>query len=294
MARAFPGSGPGLLDEAAAIARRGRRRLRERRCRAAVDVRRAEGRSDLRMVDGARLFVDPADQGLSRSLMADGFWEMWLTEALEAAVRPGMVAIDIGANVGYFTMLMGGLVGPGGHVHAFEPNPPIADLLAASVTGAGLDARVTLHRDALWDVDGAESLLKVPVGEPKNAHLVTGAGDGVAGTRLLSRRLDGYPELLDADVVKIDVEGAEERVWRGMAGLFARARPLTVFLEFTPFRYDDPMAFLHAITTQGFTLGELSISHGVRRVSAADILAGRPDEDRMLALTRGQKRGERR
>ena len=54
---------------------------------------------------------------------------MWLTEAVEAALKPGMVAIDVGANVGYFSMLMAERVGSAGRVQAFEPNPSMAGWL---------------------------------------------------------------------------------------------------------------------------------------------------------------------
>lgn len=290
MARSYPGDAPGLLDEACSFVRRTRRRLRERRCRETARARPIdEGRTLVTMLETMPILVDPADAGLSRTLAADGYWEMWLTEALEEVLRPGMTAIDIGANLGYFTLLMADRMGPSGRVHAFEPNPAMAALIGESAERAGVAGRISLHPDPLWDVDGEASLLKVPDGEPKNAHLVTHVGDDVPGVRLTTRRLDGFADLLDADVIKIDVEGAEERIWRGMTGLFARGRPLTVFLEFSPVRYEAPMAFLEQILAQGFALGELSVSYGIRRVTPEQILAGAPDEDRMLALVRGAR-----
>jgi FkbM family methyltransferase len=290
VARAYPGDAPGLIDEAISVLRRARRRLRERRCRELTRAEPIDGRRTLvTMLETMPILVDPADAGLSRTLAADGYWEMWLTEALEKVLRPGMTAIDIGANLGYFSLLMADRVGPKGHVHAFEPNPAMADLIAESGARAGLADRLSLYPDPLWEVDGEACVLKVPGDEPKNAHLVTQAGDEVPGVRLTTRRLDGYAPLLDADVIKIDVEGAEERIWRGMAGLFARVRPLTVFLEFSPVRYEAPMAFLEEIMGRGFMLGELSVSYGIRNVTPEQILAGAPDEDRMLALTRGAR-----
>lgn len=291
MARSHPGSPPGFWDEAASVARRARRRLRERRCRALTRPRPAgRDRVLVHALETLPLHVDAGDAGLSRRLVADGFWEMWLTEALEQVLRPGMTAIDIGANVGYFTLLMANRVGPRGRVHAFEANPPMAAMLADSVALAGFSDRVAVHGDPLWDADGEACVLKVPDGEPKNAHLVTHAGEDVIGIRGITRRADGFAELAQADVIKIDVEGAEERIWHGMDGLFAGGRPMTIFLEYSPVRYEAPMAFLEAIRSQGFALGELSVSHGIRAVTAEQILAGDPAEDRMLALTRGGAR----
>jgi FkbM family methyltransferase len=288
VARAYPGDVPGLLDEAASALRRARRRLRERRCRALTRaVELDDQRTRVQVLEAMPMLVDRSDAGLSRSLIEHGYWEMWLTEALEAVLRPGMVVIDIGANLGYFSLLMADRVGIGGSVHAFEANPAMAALLSQSAHENGLQDRIAIHSDPLWDENDVACVLKIPAGEPKNAHLVTHADDDVEGVRLTTRRLDGIADLLDADVIKIDVEGAEERIWRGMAGLFARGRALTVFLEFSPVRYEAPMTFLEEIMQQGFTLGELSVSYGIRPVTPAQILAGAPDEDRMLALTRG-------
>ena len=276
------------MDEAAALVRRAGRRLRERRCRAATRAAEIDpDRTRVHVLESMPMVVDRGDRGLSRSLIDNGYWEMWLTEALEGVLRPGMTAIDIGANLGYFSLLMADRVGPSGRVHAFEANPAMASLLDQSAILNGLRDRIAIHPDPLWDESGVPCLLKIPDGEPKNAHLVIDAGDDVPGVRLEARRLDGFAELMEADVIKIDVEGAEERIWRGMAGLFAQGRPLTVFLEFSPVRYETPMTFLEQIMADGFELGELSVSHGIRTVTPAQILAGAPDEDRMLALRKG-------
>jgi hypothetical protein len=70
-----------------------------------------------------KMFVDSEDVGLSAHLLMDGYWEMWATEVMAQLIKPGMVVADVGANLGYYTVLMGELVGETGAVHAFEPNP---------------------------------------------------------------------------------------------------------------------------------------------------------------------------
>ncbi|WP_233247757.1 FkbM family methyltransferase [Caulobacter endophyticus] len=92
------------------------------------------GVSVCRVLGRYKLFVDGLDYGLGPHLLLDGYWEMWTTEAIARAVKPGMTVVDVGANLGYFTLLMADLVGAGGRVHAFEPNPQIATLLARSVS----------------------------------------------------------------------------------------------------------------------------------------------------------------
>lgn len=59
------------------------------------------------------MFVDTDDLSLSMHLISEGYWEFWLTEVVAKLVKPGMTAVDIGANLGYFSLMMGELVGGG-------------------------------------------------------------------------------------------------------------------------------------------------------------------------------------
>ena len=209
------------------------------------------------------MFVDTADFAISAQLMIEGYWEMWLTEALVEVVKPGMVAVDIGANLGYFTLLMADLVGATGAVHAFEPNPPIADLLARSVWVNGFHGRVTVHRDPLGEENARNVRLNVPEDIPGGAWVTADLGDS-SGLALQARRFDSYPELMQADVIKIDAEAAEEDIWRGMGGFFERSsKPLMIFMEFAAPRYPDPGRFLDEMIGSGFSLGEITLDDGL-------------------------------
>jgi FkbM family methyltransferase len=245
-----------------------------------------DGTALCRVLGRYKMFVDTADAGLSPHLMLDGYWEMWLTEALSEVLKPGMVAVDVGANLGYFTVLMADLVGPGGAVHAFEPNPPIADRLAKTIAVNGFGGWTTVHRAPLSGEDGRDVFLMTPEGEPKNAHIAASRNTPNA-LPLLTRRFDSYPDLLRADVVKIDAEAAEFDIWQGMSALFEqRAKPLTIFLEFNAARYADPGAFIDDITGHGFSLGELTLDNGVRAKTRREILDAPAAIDQMLVLRR--------
>ncbi len=241
-----------------------------------------------RVLGRYKIFVDANDHSLSPHLMLDGYWEMWLTEALARAIRPGMTVVDVGANLGYFTVLMADLVGDQGRVVAFEPNPPIVALLRRTLSLNGFAERTTICDAALFDENDAEVLLVSPVGEPKNAHLASmaGASAGPNIHPLTTRRLDSFPEVAKADVVKIDADTAEEPIWRGMSGLFAAKRPMTVFLEFATARYADPQQFLGEIRSAGFSLQRLDLDRGIEAVDEARILSAPPLIDQMLVLRR--------
>ena len=107
--------------------------------------------------EGSWLYVDPRDVGVSINLMTQAAYEPGLTDYLKQALRPGMVFVDGGANVGYFTLLAAKLVGESGRVYAFEPEPRNFGLLERSVerNDAG---NVVLTQAALADRAGVESL----------------------------------------------------------------------------------------------------------------------------------------
>lgn len=237
-----------------------------------------------RVLGRYKMFVDTRDVGLSSHLMLDGFWEMWVTEAMIQHLRPGMTAIDIGANLGYFTLLMAEIVGPSGKVHAFEPNGGIARRLRDTLAINGYGDRATVHETALGDVNG-EAALVIPSTEPKNAYIIE--EQGLPGTVVVPvHRLDHFPELLNADFLKIDVEGSEERLWQGMTGLLDRNRPLTIFLEFTTDRYADAGAFIDSFLERGFALKLIDPKRGVTNITKDEILSANRQQDQMLVLVR--------
>lgn len=232
------------------------------------------------------MLVDTKDIGLSVHLLADGFWEMEHTEATMQLLKPGMKAVDIGANLGYYTLLMADIVGSEGRVHAFEPNPSLAKRLDTSVEINGFASRVTTHDVALSDHSG-DGILRCPPNQPKNgslvAHYVSPTSDK---TQVKLDTFDAIPELADADYIKIDVEGAEEAVWRGMKGFLSSGRPLAVILEFTPTRYADPAAFLDEILSGGFSLARIEYSQGIVPITREQVLSGPPTDDQLLVLRR--------
>ena len=233
-----------------------------------------------------KMIVDPADAGLSPHLMLDGVWEMWLTEALAAAIRPGMTVADVGANLGYFTLLMADLVGTAGRVHAAEPNPRMMNYLRRSVALNGFADRVSLHETPLSARAGDRVGLHVPVAAPQNGSIHRTGDAASVSYYLTTGTLDELIAEGPLDVVKIDAEGAEYDIWQGMQRLLARGTPLTVFLEFTPDRYPDPAAFLGQMAASGFSLAVIDPMAGVQPASVGQVLAGSSASDRMLVLRR--------
>lgn len=233
-----------------------------------------------------KMYVDPSDEGLSPHLMLDGLWEVWVTEAILGFVRSGMTVVDVGANLGYYTLLLADLVGAEGRVHAAEPNPRMASLLRRSLRINGFSGRVSVCPDPLSARAGEKVVLHVPADLPQNGHL-RADGVGLPGTyALTTTTLDDIVGDGPVDFIKIDAEGAEQAIWQGMGRVLARRNPLVVFIEFTPDRYQDAAAFLQQMLETGFALAIVDHREGVRAVAAEEVLAGPGDVDRMLVLAR--------
>lgn len=240
-----------------------------------------------RVLGRYKMYVDSRDIGIAPHLMLDGYWEMWVTEALISLVREGMVVADIGANLGYFSLLLADLVGSGGQVHAFEPNPHMTGLLQRSLSVNGFSQRVQIHQLALGAESEGEVALIVPPGDPKNAHIVP-IGDGLPenAVPVPLARLDGRPDWSAIELIKVDVEGAEQLVWAGARGLLDSGKLKVVVLEFTAARYHDPAGFLRTLMAPGFNLAYIHLTHGIVDTTPAQILERDPHIDIMLVLRR--------
>jgi FkbM family methyltransferase len=197
-----------------------------------------------------KLFVTGDDVGFSPHMIFEGYWEFWLSKHFARVINPGDTVIDIGANLGYYTILAADLVGQGGKVVAIEPNPEVFRRMANSVSVNGYAGWVDARNIALSD----EAILGnvgffVPHGEPKNGRFVEyGADEGHLAT--IGEVFDVTLGALEADTfarvdfIKIDVEGAELAVLRHLAPILARHRPKVVCeVNFARgYSYDDVVA----------------------------------------------------
>ena len=172
-----------------------------------------------------RLVVDDQDRSVSSTIIGSRDYEAHLGRFIRSVVGPGMVCVDIGANVGFHSFLMRELVGSEGHIYAFEPNSENCRMLSLSVienTATNLTVLPLALSDRLGAVAfspavGSNGGFMRDVTEPllhPNCSVVPTA------------RLDDLisPERLD--FIKIDVEGAEPLAMAGAEELVARHRPI--------------------------------------------------------------------
>lgn len=217
-------------------------------------------------VTGGRALV-PSNDYVARAMLYIGDLDRKISRLIDASVRPGDVALDIGANLGLVSLRLADRVGPQGVVHAFEPSPRLAPYLAATLA-ANPALNITLHPVALGR-ERAVLPLAIPAGNAGAATLLRGAPD--AAQRGGGETIDVPIHVLAdyaaeiglgrVDFVKIDVEGFEADVIAGAAPLFGRLQPKVIVLEeHAPARPGDLPPALALLAGLGYDLYALSKS----------------------------------
>jgi FkbM family methyltransferase len=185
-------------------------------------------------IDDFRLTVDLNDRMLGRLLYLGGDHEPEVRALLRRLSLAGAVCVDVGANVGLHTVLMSRLAGPAGRVFAFEPDPDNFRLLETNLR-LNEGRNVTARQCAIGDADGVCRLAR----NPRNyadcrvtSDLPTWRSHEVPMTTLDA----ALPALPPGAVkfIKLDVQGSECRVLRGMRGILARHPDVVMVVEVFP------------------------------------------------------------
>ena len=177
--------------------------------------------------------LNPRDPVVSGGLMLN-VYEMYEIEMFRKALRPGMVVVDIGAQIGFYTATAAHGVGATGRVIAFEPDPGNFSFLEQTVRINGF-SNVDCYRVALADElrRGRLFLSAQNVAD----HRLYDSGDSRPSIEVDVWTLDGFmdeQQILHIDFIKMDVQGSEGRVLRGMTRILQSRLPVTLMTEFWP------------------------------------------------------------
>jgi FkbM family methyltransferase len=189
-------------------------------------------------------------------------WDPHVEACIRSLLRPGMTAIDVGANLGYFTAVMAQCVGSSGRVFAFEPVVETFQLLTRTVA-LNADVQVTALRLALGVEEGEIEITY----DRRHSGIATMHPDHVSGEtqQVTVRTLDALVsggEVGAPDLMKVDVEGHELEAMRGAVETIRAATPAIVF------EYNE-----RAARTAGWTLAqaaELLLSCGAYEFALID------------------------
>jgi FkbM family methyltransferase len=195
-----------------------------------------------RRVHGSWMYLSAGDRGVSRALAVFGGREALETEIVRREIGPGMTVVDLGANIGYYTLLAASIVGPAGKVYAIEPFPANFELLHRNIRANGYEAIVEASRSAVSDRVGTARLY---LGGAANLHTLVRDGStrgeeppfiDVETTTLDAFLVDKRP----IDFLRMDIEGGECQVFDGMTETLRRPSRPTIFFEVHPDGPVDP------------------------------------------------------
>jgi FkbM family methyltransferase len=224
--------------------------------------------------------IDSRESVLGPALLLQGLWEPEITDWFQTHVQPGQVVVDVGANVGYYSLLAANLVGPAGRVFAIEAHPRMAELL---IRNAIINGRhnISAHNKAAWY--RSEQLTF-----HMRRHFAANSSAGsMEGSNLAE--LDDVEDIVEVeavrlddllanvkrvDLVKIDVEGAELQVFNGLGATMSSNPDIKVLFEWSPGQQNmlgtDPRAILHLLRDQGFKFSH--IEEGLRSISDDELV----------------------
>ncbi len=219
---------------------------------------------------GHRMILDSNDLSLTPNIATFGLWEPDITQVFLNTLEDGMKVIEIGANIGYFTLLASSSVGNKGKVFAFEANPSTFKILHNNLDINGLLGKVELVNKAVYDKStklkfnslsnhqGGSSIASFST-ETLNYFNDTCTTIDIDAVSLDDYFKDEFPLI---DFMKIDAEGSEPFIFRGMRNLLKKQKKINIICEFNQPLIkgvgEDPADFLEYIKESGFEIRKIS------------------------------------
>ena len=245
---------------------------------------------------GCRMQAHTLDRYAALWLWRTGKLERFGVASLDRFCRPGMSAVDVGANIGFYALQMARRVGDRGHVCAFEPDESNLESLKQNVRRNGFQGRVTCEGKALSGQTGEATLFRNP--SHHGDHRIFAGDDRTAGDRIETVSADDYfPSGSTVDLVKIDVQWAELAVLRGMQRILEENPQCALLLEINAAHNtppdSSPESVLDLLQSAGFVVASLEgmTVAGAALPSRDDILSElehRPYVD-VVALHKGRE-----
>lgn len=186
-----------------------------------------------------------------------GFFELGTEKYFRSIIKEGMNVIDVGAYLGIYTLHA---LKAGCQVYSYEPTPKIFDILVDNIGINGYEPthRANIYNLAVCDKNGEASFSIIGNGMGQmNSLFASGPED--KAIKVKSVRLDDHLTMLDrVDIAKIDAEGAEPLVLKGMEGIIKKNPGIIIIMEFAPSHLKrggkDPLAFITDIRALGMEI----------------------------------------
>lgn len=163
-------------------------------------------------------------------LQGDGFYEEPVTKLMESLIHSGDVCVDVGSNNGYYTLLFSYLVGKNGKVITFEPSDSAYERLLRNIELNKLSNTVP-YKCALSNIAERRALFKSTLENGQNS-LARVEATSLSGTLVNTIYLDGFRNIHRVDFVKIDAEGWELPIIKGMNKILESNNDIKIVVEY--------------------------------------------------------------
>ncbi len=240
---------------------------------AALPVEAADAPFKTVRSDVGELAILAHDTVIAPYVEEHGVWEREIGDLLRSSVRPGWTVVDVGAHVGYFTVMAASLAGPTGRVVAIEADPNNAACLQRNIDALAPSAL------GLWcaalERDGRVVLSRSPEANTGDSRAYDWAVSGDT-VEVLGVRLDDiWPSEQRVDLVKIDLQGTDQQALAGFARTLEKWLPIVV-LEFWPEAIeehgDDPLEVLALYAGWGYRWSALDDPSVDAATDAAEVI----------------------
>lgn len=189
-----------------------------------------------RPVNSYRMLLDLKTPGLSKALFIYGSREVLDTKLVKQAAAEGANFLEVGANIGYYALLEATNLTEG-KVIAFEPDPRNVELLKKNIELNDVDDKVKVYPYAASD---ESATLPLHLNERTNVSNFVHKDNSIDTINVKSVRLDDFPQIDEIDFVRMDVEGYECKVLRGLEKVIQdKSRPLKIMIEAHPGKYNE-------------------------------------------------------
>lgn len=227
---------------------------------------------------GYKIFINRKDFAVSSHLLMDKIYEPTETNLVRSQINKGDIVVDMGANIGYYTLIFAELVGGDGKVFAFEPDPDNFSLLSKNVKENKFD-NIVLVNKAVSDINGKTKLYLSE--DNKGDHRIYDSGENrdsvVVDVVYLDDFLSEYKNKID--FIKMDIQGAEGNALNGMINILKNNKKIKILAEFWPMGLDNfcfnSRNFLETLEDCGFNIYEIQAT-GLIKTTKEEMLIKYP------------------
>ncbi|MGF6381302.1 FkbM family methyltransferase [Paraburkholderia atlantica] len=186
---------------------------------------------------GQPFFVNTMDRNITPWIIMGGHWEPNVDRVLMAYAQPGMNVLDIGANMGYYTVKLGTKITSSGSLLAFDPNPEVNAVCLENIKINNLAGHCRIFNYALGDEDATATLTRSN-SNMASANLL-GEQDADYSVDVEIKVLDNLvPTSRKIDLIKLDAEGYETKILKGAARTLANSKDCATMIELNLRRWE--------------------------------------------------------